>query len=553
MRRLDRAYLMGLVLLALALRLYRLEAQPIWWDEAISLHLSTSTISDLLADRAAHIHPPLYFLLLKGWVTLASTSVFSVRFLSVWFNTLLVAAVCAFGCRHLDRRTGLAAAFITAISPLYIVYSQEARVYAMLPLGYLTILALVNRLTRMERPTTWRGWMLLAGVEATGLYLHYVFLLAIAYANLILLFRLWRRRRQRVRWIASLALVVLLCLPWAITVFLNREAVRADIGADDPFAELLPLDFFLRLLWTFQWSGITAAPGYPPLYIATLILASLLLATLTLLLTDIRTRTTTLRLLGHWLAPLTPALLMWQAKPLSHPRYVALFAVVLFLLVAYLLTHLGRHRPAGCPAGWVLSVLLSLALLTTSSLALHAWYFVPRFAKDDVSGLAAWLEAETAGDDLIVAPWQDWSLDYAYHGPASISRQDPADEAGTWGALMTQAATARRVFLVDYHRATRDARALLPFALESAGSLVDRRDFKGLYVRVYRLDQSVAPPEPVHTEARFGPLRLTAGWIEPSPAADTAVTLALSWRLEEPISERYRVGVRLRDPDGWER
>lgn len=535
--------------LSFTLRLFLLNAQSLWWDEAISLHLVTSTIADLLADRAAHVHPPAYFLLLKAWVAVAGISAFSVRFFSVWFNTLLIAAVYAFGRRHLDRRTGLVAALITAISPLYVVYSQEARVYALLPLVYLAILALVNRLTCTKRPTNWHHWLLLVGVQVVGLHLHYVALGTVAYANLLLLLRLWRRPRELRRWLAGVLLIALLCLPWTAAVFLNREAVLADVGAGDPFTEALPWGFFVRLLWTFQWSGLTAAPGYAPLRTATLALAALFLAALAFNLTMKRTRATALRLLAHWLVPLLPALLMWQAKPLSHPRYVALFAIALFLLTGYLLTQLGHHRPTG----QVLAVLLGLALLATCSLALHAWYLIPRFAKDDVRGLGAWLEAEAVADDLIVTPWQDWSLDYAYHGPAPIIRPNPSDEAATWDALVSQTTTARRVFLVSYPRASQDRRGLIPFALESAGILTERRPFKGLHVRLYALDGPVEHPPPLApTDADFGPLRLTAAWNEPRPAADTALALALRWHLKEPVTDRYRVGLRLRDLDGWE-
>lgn len=89
------------------------------------------------------MHPPLYFLLLKGWMALAGVSALAVRFFSVWFNVLLVSAPYALGRRWLDSHTGLLAGLLVAISPLYIVYSQEARVYAMLPLLYI---ALMDRL-----------------------------------------------------------------------------------------------------------------------------------------------------------------------------------------------------------------------------------------------------------------------------------------------------------------------------------------------------------------------------------------------------------------------
>ena len=541
--------------LSFALRLYLLDAQSIWWDEAISLHLATSTVTDLLADRAAHVHPPLYFLLLKGWVALAGTSAYSARFFSAWFNTLLVPAVYTFGRRYLNRATGLIAASLTAISPLYVIYSQEARVYALLPLVFLALLALAHRLADFtpqegtEKHSTWLHWGLFAGVEIVGLYMHYVVVLAVAYANLLLLGHLWRQRRELTRWLASTALVALVCMPWAVTVLLNRAAVLADVGAGDPFTEPLPWGFFVRLLWTFQWSGLTAAPGYAPLYVATLALAGLFLIALAFLWASTRTRATTSRLLAHWLAPLVPTLLVWQAKPLSHPRYIALFAIALLLLAGYTIAQLGRQRFAGR----ALAVLLGLALLVPSSIALQAWYFDPRFAKDDVRGLAAWLEAETTAGDLIVAPWQDWSLDYAYHGPAPIVRPNPANEAATWHTLESQTAPSGQVFLVSYPRANQDRRNLIPYALESAGSLVERHSFKGLVVHVYTLSRPVEPP-PVGApaDADLGPLHLTAAWVEPNPAAGAALTLALTWRKQEAAGERYRVSLRLRDLDGWE-
>jgi len=53
--------LLPLLLLAFALRLYRLDAQSIWIDEGISLHLAISSPGEIIADRAANVHPPLYF------------------------------------------------------------------------------------------------------------------------------------------------------------------------------------------------------------------------------------------------------------------------------------------------------------------------------------------------------------------------------------------------------------------------------------------------------------------------------------------------------------
>ena len=72
-----------LVLVAFALRLYRIDYQSIWRDEGVSLHLAASSIPSLLADRAGDVHPPLYFIMLHFWARFAGLSELSGRFFSL--------------------------------------------------------------------------------------------------------------------------------------------------------------------------------------------------------------------------------------------------------------------------------------------------------------------------------------------------------------------------------------------------------------------------------------------------------------------------------------
>ncbi len=537
----------GLVLLAFLLRLFRLEAQSIWWDEAITIHLATTDLGELLVDRATHVHPPLYFLLMKGWANLAGVSAFAVRFISVWFNVLLVPVVYMFGGRRLGRRTGFVSAVLVVFSPLYIVYSQEARVYALLPLFYVALLILTERLRGQRAPRDWTDWALLSIVETIGLYLHYVFFFAIAYVRLLLIIDLWQRRRRLNCWLVSLVVDVLAYLPWTIAVALNLQSVLDDVGSGDPFVRPVPLDHLTRLLWTFQWSGLTGAPGYRPLRIATFILAGLLLAALVLLWRGVGDRRVVFSLLSHWLMPLSASLLMWLAKPLSHPRYVVPFTVGLLFLCAYVIVRLGSES---CVEKG-LATLLVLAVFSCTVISLHAYAFDQEFAKDDVRAVAAWLEDKTTERSLIIAPWRDWSLDYAYHGTAPIIRPNPLKGDTTWTTLIDQTAVGDRVFLVEYSDGTQDYRHLLPFALETAGSLVDYRSFEDLHVRVYRLDQVLARPTLLPADAHFGPLHLVGVWVEQDASANTAVGASLGWRLKEPVARRLRVSLDVQGASGW--
>jgi hypothetical protein len=537
----------GLVLLAFLIRLVHLEAQSIWWDEAITIHLATADLGELLADRATHVHPPLYFLLMKGWVALAGVSAFAVRFVSVWFNVLLVPVAYAFGCGWLDRRTGLVSAVLMALSPLYVVYSQEARVYALLPLLYAALLILSERLREQRAPQSWTSWALVSLVEVIGLYLHYAFLFAIAAVRLLLIIDLWRRQRGIDRWLVSLAADILAYLPWAVAVALNWQSVLGDVRSGDPFVRPVPLDHLARLLWTFQWSGLTGAPGYRPLRIAAFMLAGLLFLALVLVSRRAQNRAVVFRLLSTWLIPLSTSLLMWLVKPLSHPRYVVPFTVGLLLLCAYVMVQLAR----GSYVEKGLATLVALAILSCAVISLQAYAFDQAFAKDDVRAVAAWLEARTTERSLIVAPWRDWSLDYAYGGPAPIIRPNPAAGGAAWTTLMDQSAADDRVFVVGYPDRPQDHRGLIPFALETAGSLMTHRSFADLRVRVYRLDQGVTQPQLTPADARLGPLRLVGTWAEDDAPASTAIGASLGWRLEEPVAGPLRVSLSVQDASGW--
>lgn len=553
---------------AFLLRLWALDAQSLWWDEAISLHLAELPLAELLADRAAHVHPPLYFVLLKVWSAVAGINAFSARFLSVWFNVLLVAALYAFGRRSLGYSVGLVAAGVATFLSLYVVYSQEARVYALLPLVYLAIIAALRRLDRSRERfgarERWSDWAFLVLAETAGLYLHYTSVLVVTYVNLVILLDVARRRWPRKRvgcWLISLVLVGILCLPWSIAVFVNRGAVQADAGIDDPFTEALPLGFFVRLIWLFQWTGLTGIPVFSPMYYAAVALGVLLLFGLGLLISQTGIRASGVRLLADWSIPLLPAVLLWQAKPLSHPRYLIVLSSALVLFFAYVVvatTRIARPRWLG----QVLAGGLVLAFLTITALALFAWFFDPRYGKDDVRGLAAWLEQEARRGDVIVVPWGDWTLDYAYRGSAVIIRPDPLDETSMWRTLSSTVGTGNgsRVFLVTYRRGTRDRRGLLSFAFEAAGHLAETKSFRGLVVRMYELEHPLAPPFPNVPVAAggldracFGSLCLCSAWVEQGAPADTAVAVAFRWQLARPVDERYRVSLRLWDEAGCAR
>ncbi len=108
-----------LLLTAFALRLYRLDHQELWGDEAHSACVSklplTSTVSP-----CTETNPPLYHLLHYFWVRLAGSSVFALRFLSLVLGLLTVPLVYRLARLGFGVLVGLLAALLCAISPFQV-------------------------------------------------------------------------------------------------------------------------------------------------------------------------------------------------------------------------------------------------------------------------------------------------------------------------------------------------------------------------------------------------------------------------------------------------
>ena len=84
-----RVVLTGLCLLSFGLRVFRLDFQPIWFDEDLAYQRATVALDVSLASMAGS---PLYYILLRGWGQMAGVSLFALRYFSTLLGALVVAA-----------------------------------------------------------------------------------------------------------------------------------------------------------------------------------------------------------------------------------------------------------------------------------------------------------------------------------------------------------------------------------------------------------------------------------------------------------------------------
>lgn len=211
----------SIVFAALFMRLVSLTRNGLWVDEAYSVAVAKLPVPDLITASTVDPHPPVYYLALHAWMPLLGSSEFAVRLLSVFVGVLTVALVYCLGCQVLGTPAGLLAAWLAALSPALIEYSQETRMYEMLGLLTLLLMVLALRIGDQAYTSGRRRRYLLYGaylvVGAVGLYVHFFFLFGLLAANVWALMRSmidrdWKWYR---RWII---LQILVCVPFMLWI-----------------------------------------------------------------------------------------------------------------------------------------------------------------------------------------------------------------------------------------------------------------------------------------------------------------------------------------------
>jgi mannosyltransferase len=207
-----------LLMLAWGLWLWRLDASDLTFDEAATYFVARRPLFEIVdyLQGAVREHPPVYYLLIHGWMALAGTSEFSLRIFSV--GTALVGlALTGWLARVAIGRSasvaGLLPAILLAAAPGMAYYAREARMYS-LGIVWMTLSAglfLRDWLSTRERPRR-AALVGLVTVHCLALFTHYYLLIPILVQPLALL--ITRRWRPLLTWCAAHILPALAGLAW---------------------------------------------------------------------------------------------------------------------------------------------------------------------------------------------------------------------------------------------------------------------------------------------------------------------------------------------------
>ncbi len=588
----DTALIILLVVLiaigAAVARFYNLGGQSLWSDEGNSAALAARSLVQITRDAAHDIHPPLYYWLLHIWTRIFGASEAGLRSLSAVTGILLVLAIGALGHRLYDLTTGVVAAFVAALAPFAVYYSQEARMYILVALEA-TLAALVfwwfvsqedrrlppdrrSPLSRRSPPVHLRllpfSGQLFVLIWAAGLYTHYAFPLMIALLTALYLawvIATWSRghvARRLFRWGVMLALTAGLYAPWLLTALRQltawptggsptdlRQAIEVALAllSLGPIARDLAGSWWL---WSLPALAVIGAAAWP------------------------RTR-------RGWLSWLTT--LTWTLAPLAMMLVFGLFrdAYLKFLLIASpayslllargVLALTGELRGAPPQAGptgqrgatwswlrgilgasWIVAALALIGGLSGATLA--RYYTDPAAARDDYRGIAQFIAATAHPGDAILldAPGQSEVFGYYYRGDLPIyplPRQRPLDPLLTLPEL-DRLLSHDKVYAIYWATTEADPTRLIETWMDNHGYKTFDRWRGNVRLAVYQMPERQQPAEIADgLDLRFGSdIRLTGyrGW-NLTPTAGQVTQLQFLWRADRTPSRRYKVFLQLLD------
>ncbi|WP_233841977.1 glycosyltransferase family 39 protein [Dyella sp. 2HG41-7] len=130
----DAAWILAIVVLGLVTRLFRIDHQPLWLDEALTFQRAHLDLNGLIADSFTNRHMPTYFLLLRLLSPFFGAGDAWLRIPSALFGAMTAGMVFVIARRMANRYAGIVAGLLMALSPLQVQYGQEARSYTLVTL-----------------------------------------------------------------------------------------------------------------------------------------------------------------------------------------------------------------------------------------------------------------------------------------------------------------------------------------------------------------------------------------------------------------------------------
>lgn len=461
-----------ILILGLFLRVISLN-QSLWLDEAINvLAVKNNSLWDLITVYTkADFHPPGYFILLWLWVHLFNNySEVWVRVPSVIAGVITIYFTYLLGKEIKNKKIGLLTAFLLAMNPLHIYYSQEARMYSLAALGVVVNFLMFIKFIK-EKKGSFVGYLVTLPLVFLFDYLAY-FIFPVQFVWIFL-----GSKKLIRKWVISIIPAIVFLLIWGLVFvpqFLTGIKASSDIkgwsevvgGADIKKLALVPIKFSIGRI------------SYPDKYIYT----SLLIPILGLIsfifykaFNDFKYKDRIRWVSLFLITLLVPLIISFKVPIFSYFRL--LYLVPFFCLILAIGISTFRN--------WKVVLILVSSIFIISSLI---YLINPQFQREDWRGLAKSIPSDTLIESTgLFAPMEYYLSINSASGIGKTSKATPAlkvipakieqDLISIDGVLKNK----KKIYYLEYLTEITDPQRLLQKKLELLGyRKVGVKNFNGV-------------------------------------------------------------------------
>ena len=251
--------------LAIFLRFYCIEHQNIWFDESYSWDQTHNSIFQIIKYSAQwDVHPPLYYIILKYWISILGDSTTGMRSLSLVFNIGTMFFVYLILKNQKNTLTLFIALLLMAVSPYQIYFSNETRMYSQLAFFNIASIYYYIKLYNNDWQNKFHVFAFII-MTVFGLYTHLVAIITTGVLLVHFGYKVFIKSDTKVlrsyltkRFILTLGGIALLFIPWLLVLWsfqagnVGGQVWRAKIEIYEELYEVLRI-FSVPFVGMYYW------------------------------------------------------------------------------------------------------------------------------------------------------------------------------------------------------------------------------------------------------------------------------------------------------------
>ena len=178
------------LVVGLLLRIWNLGSESLRLDEAQSIWQASHSIEFIKEYMLKNVHLPLHNTLLHFWIEFFGTSEPAVRLLAVIPGMITLPFLYLLSKEILGKKGALITLILASVSPFWVWYSREIRMYTLL-----TLVTTISYLffVKILKTGRFRYFIFYTAANLIGIYTHYFFFLVLL-VQVLFFFYFWKRQ-----------------------------------------------------------------------------------------------------------------------------------------------------------------------------------------------------------------------------------------------------------------------------------------------------------------------------------------------------------------------